>query len=60
MNTKARGGQILQGCKFYPPKGTKHYELLDIGKQNTGIHKRPLLLEPGKVVYKQNDKKKDL
>ena len=39
MNTKAHGGQILQtkhlcliGYKFYPPKGTKHYELLDIRK----------------------------
>ena len=48
MNTIADGGQILQtkhlcliGYKFYPPKGTKHYELLDIGntiKEYIGYH----------------------
>ena len=37
MNTKAHGGQTLQekhlniiGYKYYPPKGTKHYELLEL------------------------------
>ena len=67
MKTKAHGGQILQtkhlcliGYKFYPPKGTKHYELLDIGKYNIGIHRVSFLLEPGKAVYKPKDKIKDL
>ena len=67
MNTKAHGRQILQtkrlcliGYKFYPPKGTKHYNLLDIGKYNIGIHRESFLLEPAKTVYKPKDKKKDL
>ena len=67
MNTKAHGGQILQtkhlcliGYKFYPPKGTKHYNLLDIGKYNIGIQRGSFLLEPAKAVYKPKDKKKDL
>ena len=67
MNTKAHGGQILQtkhlcliGYRFYPPKGTKHYDLLDIGKYNIGIHRGSLLLEPAKAVYKPKDTKKDL
>ena len=45
MNIKAHGGYILQTkhlClniyNFYPPKGTKHYELLKIGKYNIEIH----------------------
>ena len=67
MNTKSHGGQILQtthlyliGYKFYAPKGTKNYDLLDIGKYNIGIHRGSFLLEPAKAVYKPKDKKKDL
>ena len=66
MNTKAHWGQILQTkmfnwiYKFYPPKGTKHYDLLDIGKYNIGIHRGSFLLEPAKTVYKPKDKKKEL
>ena len=67
MNTKAHWGQILQtkylcliGYRFYPPKGTKHYDLLEIGKHNIGIHRGTFLLEPAKTVYKPKDKKKDL
>ena len=67
MNTKAHGGQILQkkhlcliGYRFYPPKGTKHYDLLDIGKYNIVIHRGSFLLEPAKAVYNPNDTKKDL
>ena len=67
MNTKAHGRQILQtkrlcliGYKFYPPKGTKHYNLLDIGKYNIGIQRRSFLLEKAKTVYTPKDKKKDL
>ena len=57
MNTKAHGRQILQTkklClieyKFYPPKGTKHYNLLDIGKYNIGKQRGSFLLEPAKIV----------
>ena len=67
MNIKAHGGYILQTkhlClniyNFYPPKGTKHCELLKIGKYNIEIHRESFLLEPGKVVYKPNENKKDL
>ena len=67
MNTKAHGGHILQtkhlcliGYRFYPQKETKHYDLLDIGKYNIGIHKGSFLLEPVKAVYKPKDKKKYL
>ena len=59
MNTKAHGGQTLQekhlcmvGYKFYPPKGSEHYEILELGKYNIGIHRGSFLLEPGKTVYK--------
>lgn len=59
MNTKVHGGQTLQekhvsmvGYKFYPSKGSKHYEILEIGKYNIGIHRGSFLLEPGKAVYK--------
>jgi hypothetical protein len=59
MNTKAHGGQTLQethlcmvGYKFYPPKGSEHYEILELGKCNIGIHRGSFLLEPGKTVYK--------
>ena len=61
MNTKAHGGQILLtkhlcliGYKFYPPKGTKDYELLGIGKYNIRTHRGLFLLKPGKAVYKPN------
>ena len=64
MNTKAHGGQTLQtknvcliGYKLYPPKETKHYDLLDIGKYNIGIHRESFLFEPAKTVYKPKDKK---
>ena len=67
MNTKAHGKKILQtkrlcliGYKLYPPKGTKHYELLDIRKYNIGIHRGYFLLEPEKTVYKPKNKKRDL
>ena len=63
MNMKAHGGQKLQmkhlcliGYKYYPPKGTKHYELLGIGKYNIGIHRVSFLLEPKKVEYKPKEK----
>ena len=46
MNTKSHGRQILQtehlwliGYRFYLPKGTKHYDLLDIGKYNIRMHR---------------------
>ena len=66
MNTKAHGGKYyrqklcLIGYKFYPPKGKKHYELLEIEKYNIGIHRGSSLLDPGKAVYKPKEKKKDL
>ena len=67
VNTKTHGGKILKtkhlcliGYRFYQPKGTKHYDLLEIGKYNIGIHRGPFLLEPGKAVYKPKDKKKNL
>lgn len=41
MNTKANEEQTLQNNTFvhdryksYPPKGSKHYEVLEIGKYN--------------------------
>ena len=62
MNTKAHGGKVLQekhlcmvGYKFYPPKGSKHYEILDLGKYNIGVHRGSFLLEPGKVIYKPKE-----
>ena len=67
INKKAHRRQILQtkhlcliGYRFYQPKGTKHYDLLEIGKYNIGIHRGTFLLEPAKAVYKPKDKKKDL
>ena len=60
MNTKAHGGQILQekhlclvGFRFYPAKGTVHYELLGLGKYNIGVHRGSFLLEPSKAVQKK-------
>ena len=68
MNTKKKHGKKILQTKhlclirytFYPPKGTKHYELLDIGKYNIEIHGGLFLLELGKAVYKPKDKKKDV
>ena len=45
---------------IYPPKGTKHYDLLDIGKYNIGIRRGSFLLKPTKEIYKSKDKKKYL
>ena len=67
MNTKAHGGQILQdkhlclvGYRLYPKKGTKHYELLGLGKYHIGSHIEDIfyLIHPkkytkGKVINKQ-------
>ena len=57
MNTKAHGGQILQdkhlnmiGFKYYPPKGTKHYELLELEKYNIGLHRGSFLLNPNRTL----------
>ena len=67
INKKAHRRQILQTkhlCLIvytvYPPKGTNHYDLLDMGRYNIGIHRESFLLELGKTVYKPKDKKKDL
>ena len=40
--------------QVYPQKGSEHYELLELGKYNLGIHRGSFLLEPGKVKYKPN------
>ena len=59
MNTKAHGGEILQeknlsmvGFRFYPPKGSIHYELLELSKYNIEVHRGSFLLDPGRVIYK--------
>ena len=46
MNSKPNGGESLQksflylmGARFYPPEGSRHYELLDLGLYNIGIHR---------------------
>ena len=46
MNTKPNGGESLQkqflylmGARFYPPEGSKHYELLELGNYNINIHR---------------------
>ena len=46
FNTKPTGGESLQknvlyimGARFYPPKGTEHYKLLELHKYNIGIHR---------------------
>ena len=60
MNTKPHGGQTLQnkhlclvGYKNYPPKGTKHYELLELGKYNIGVHRGSFLLDASRAVHKK-------
>ena len=40
------------GYKFYPPKFSQHYELLEIVKYNIGIYRGSFLLDPRKAVYK--------
>ena len=62
MNTKAHGGQILQtkhlnlvGHQYYPPKESKHYELLELGKYNIGFHRGSFLNNPSDVVYKKKN-----
>ena len=62
MNAKAHGGQALQekhmllvGYKFYPPKGTKHYRLLELDKYNIGIHCGSFLLQADKNANPNKD-----
>ena len=45
MNTKSHGGANLHtmnitiiGHPHYPPEGTKHYQLLQLGQYNIGPH----------------------
>ena len=42
----------MVGFKFYPPKGSVHYDLLELAKYNIGVHMGSFLLDPGRVVYK--------
>jgi len=46
MNTNAHGGGALQeknlcmvGYKFYLPKGSEHYKLLELSNYNIGKHR---------------------
>ena len=50
----------MVGFKFYPPKGTVHYELLKLAKYNIEVHRRSFLLDPGKAIYKPKTDKDDL
>ena len=62
MNTKSHGGKTLQeknlsmvGFKFYPPKGSVHYELLELAKYNIGVHRGSFLLDSKKVIYTKKE-----
>ena len=46
FNTKPTGGNQLQksvlylvGARFYPPKGSEHFLLLELDKYSIGIHR---------------------
>ena len=59
MSTESHGVQTIQAnnlClvrfKTNPIKGSKHHELLYIGKYNIGTHRGSSLLAPGNVIYK--------
>ena len=50
----------MVGFKFYPPKGTVYYELLELANYNIGVHRGSFLLDAGKAMYKPKKDTDDL
>ena len=48
------------GFKFYPPKGTVYYELLELANYNIGVHRGSFLLDARNAMYKPKKDTDDL
>ena len=51
----SREKPLMVGFKFYPPKGSVHYELLELAKYNIGVHRGSFLLDSKKGIYTKKE-----